>query len=268
MKTRLRYLLVIFFLFPFVSFAPKEAGEWLTKSYSSFTIHYTNADENNIDVYTKLVTTGIQRVQQFFNAKYKSNFDVFVYYNRTSLDSKWQKDWNMPGFKSECWMVASGVATKLDMISPKQWNTESCEHKYEDNIATQQLITHELVHVFHGQYNKSSDFSDVDNIDWFVEGLATYVSGQCNCKRITDIQKAISENKIPSSLNDFWKGNMRYGLSGAMVLYIDKTYGREKLQQLLPLNKKQDILAALDISENDLLQNWKKFIADYSCSSK
>jgi hypothetical protein len=26
----------------------------------------------------------------------------------------------MPAFKSECWMVASGIATKLDMIAPKQ----------------------------------------------------------------------------------------------------------------------------------------------------
>lgn len=262
-----KYFLKILLVFPFLSFTQKE-NEWLTKKYSSFAIHYTKADENNMGVYANLVTTGKREVEEFFHAKYKNNFDVFVHYNRASLDSTWQKDWNMPAFKSECWMVASGVATKLDMISPKQWNKESCEHKYEDSIATQQLITHELVHVFHGQYNKSPDFSDVDNIDWFVEGLATYVSGQCSCKRITEIQKAISENKIPSSLNDFWKGDMRYGLSGAVVMYIDKTYGREKLKQLLPLNKKQDILSTLNISENDLLQNWKKFIANYSCSSK
>ena len=75
-------------------------------------------------------------------------------------------------------MVASGVASKLDMLSPLQWAKESCEHDYADKLKTQQIIAHELVHVFHGQLNVSPDFSDVTNLDWFVEGLATYASGQ------------------------------------------------------------------------------------------
>jgi hypothetical protein len=39
----------------------------------------------------------------------------------------WQKDWNEPRFKSECWMVASGVASKLDVISPKSWDKQACD---------------------------------------------------------------------------------------------------------------------------------------------
>lgn len=66
---------------------------------------------------------------------------------------------------------------------------------------TQQLITHELVHVYHGQLNASPDFSNVEGIDWFVEGLATYASGQCDSLRISEIKKAISGNKIPNGLD-------------------------------------------------------------------
>jgi hypothetical protein len=127
----------------------------------------------------------------------------------------------MPEFKSECQMVASGIATKLDVISPKMWDTEACEHYYSDNQKTQRLITHELVHVYHGQWNQSPDFSNVEGIDWFVEGLATYASGQCDEQRIADVKKAITENKVPSSLDNFWTGKNKYGLSGSVVQFID-----------------------------------------------
>jgi hypothetical protein len=108
-----------------------------------------------------MLEKGAQSTEQFFGAPFKKNFGVFVYPTRNDLDSQWQKDWNMPQFKSECWMVASGVAAKLDMISPAVWSKEACEHSYADTVKTQRLITHELVHVYHGQSNASPDFSDV-----------------------------------------------------------------------------------------------------------
>ena len=106
-------------------------------------------------------------------------------------------------------MVASGVSHRFDLISPKAWDKESCEHHYKDTTETQQLITHELVHVFHGQLNCSEDFSDVTGLDWFVEGLATYASGQCNDSRIAEIKKAIGLKEIPSSLDEFWTGKFK-----------------------------------------------------------
>ena len=46
-------------------------------------------------------------------------------------------------------MVASGVAARLDMISPMAWDKQACEHSYKEADKTQQLITHELVHIYH-----------------------------------------------------------------------------------------------------------------------
>ena len=215
----------------------------------------------------KFIDNGIASVQDFFDATYKKSFNVYVHPSRTSLDSQWQKDWNMPDFKSECWMVASGVGYKLDMISPDLWDKESCEHHYADTIKTQQLITHELVHVFHGQLNASKDFSDVTGIDWFVEGLATYASGQCDSARIAEVKKAIAENKIPASLDKFWTGKLKYGLSGSVVMFIDHKYGRSKLKALLPFNKNTEILAALNTTEPVLLNEWKTYFEHYKTSN-
>jgi len=157
-------------------------------------------------------------------------------------------------------MVASGVASKLDMISPKLWDKEACEHKYAEKIKTQQLITHELVHVYHGQLNVSPDFSNVEGIDWFVEGLATYASGQLDSARIAEVKKAIAENKVPETLDKFWTGKLKYGLSGSVIKYIDYSYDRKLLRGLMRLNKKSEVLSALKTTEAELLKNWKEYM--------
>lgn len=237
-------------------------NNWISENRKKYTITYTLTDKSNIKEYKKLINNGIKHVETFFNTSYYQKFNVVIHPNRQSLDSTWQKDWNMPEFKSECWMVASGVASKLDMISPKLWDKQSCEHTYSETKKTQQLITHELVHVYHGQINISPDFNNVEGIDWFIEGLATYASGQCDTSRIAEVKKAISENKIPKSIDNFWSGKFKYGLSGSVVMYIDKKYGREKLKELLPINNKLELFSILKITETDLLNEWRKYIQD------
>lgn len=235
-------------------------NNWITVKQKGYSLSYTSIDKKNKKEYNKLFKCGIKEVKRFFNTPFKNDFTVFVHPSRQSLDSTWQKDWNMPTFKSECWMVASGVANKLDIISPKLWSNLSCEHKYIETVQTQQLITHELVHVFHGQLNASPDFSNTDGIDWFVEGLATFASGQCDSSRIAEVKKAIIEKKIPKELDNFWTGNIKYGLAGSIVMFIDEKYGREKLKDLLPMNKKSQIVIALKTTESELLEEWKKCI--------
>jgi hypothetical protein len=91
----------------------------------------------------------------------------------------------------------------------------------------------------------------------FVEGLATYASGQADSIRMNAVKNAISENKIPSTLDAFWTGKLRYGLSGSVVMYIDHAYGRAELIKLLRYNKKSEILSHLKTSEEELLKNWE-----------
>ena len=235
-------------------------NHWLVEKYDQYSLMYTSADQPNVNHYNKLVANSISSAETFFNSPFRKKFTILIHPGRHSLDSTWQKDWKMPAFKSECWMVASGIATKLDLISPVLWAREACEHSYSDIKSTQQLITHEMIHVYHGQVNKSPDFSNVEGIDWFVEGLATFASGQCDSLRIAKVKEAISENKIPKGLDNFWTGKLKYGLSGSMVMFIDHKYGRSKLKELLPLNRKSEILSSLHTTESELLHEWEKYI--------
>lgn len=261
MRSKTTLLLLLSVLFLLVSLI-SITSNWYEKKQKGYSLTFTAADEVNCREYNTLVRNGMNSVKSFFKSAYKNDFTVIVHPNRHSLDSSWQIEFGMPDFKSDCWMVASGIASKIDLISPKKWDTESCEHKYSETAETQKLITHELVHVFHGQNNVSPDFSNTEGIDWFVEGLATFVSGQCDSARIANVKKAMNENKIPASLDDFWKGENKYGLSGSVVMYIDSKYGRAKLVTLLPFNKKTEILAALKTTEPELLNGWKNYMQD------
>lgn len=262
MKTK-NLSLFITILLPLLISCISVGNTWYIEKQTGYKIHFTSIDRNNIKVYNKLIINGIISVKSFFNSSDVSDFDVYIHPDRQSLDSTWQKDWNVPGFRSECWMVASGIASRLDVISPKKWDSEACEHIYEDATKTQQIITHEVVHVYHGQFNNSPDFSNVEGIDWFVEGLATYASGQCDSVKIAEVRQAVSDNSVPESLEKVWTGKLRYGLSGTVVMYIDNRYGRTELKKLLQFNKKSGILESLKTTEQELLTGWKTFILTF-----
>lgn len=262
MRIAFSYCLV--FLFASTSFSRNfilrhDTIEWKRKEEKSFTIHYTKDAEREIKSINENLQTGVESINHFFGYLFLQKFDVYIFPGRALLDKQWQKDWNDPGFKSQCWMIASGVAHRLDLLSPNTWNTEACDHNANDTTEIRQVIWHELAHVFHGQQNPDHTFSYIEKLDWLVEGLATYVSGQLTEKRVQRLKHIIADNKIPPTLDDFWKGPERYGLSGSIVSYIDKKFGRKKLFELLNLTNKQSALQSLGITELQLIADWQNF---------
>ena len=71
-------------------------------------------------------------------------------------------DWNLPDFQSECWMIGSGMAHRLDFLSPRVWKTQACEHDPDDEVEIRQLLTHELVHVYHCQYLPTTHVEELE----------------------------------------------------------------------------------------------------------
>jgi hypothetical protein len=74
------------------------------------------------------------------------------------------------------------------------------------------------------------------------------------------MQKRTWTYVIPPSLDHFWEGKLKYGLSGSVVMYIDHKYGRGKLKELLPFSKKTEILHALNVTESKLLEDWSNYV--------
>jgi hypothetical protein len=231
---------------------------WKRVARKQYTIHYTSEDGdkivNSIEMFLR---SGFDHISGFFKQPFASPFDVYIFPSREKLDLQWQKDWGDTTFRSQCWMVASGVGHRLDILSPNAWAKQACDHSANDTAEIRRVTWHELTHVFHGQYNPDHTFSSVEKLDWLVEGVATYVSGQLDGKRLHRVKQMINENKVPSSLDDFWKGQEKYGLSGSIVAFIDKKYGRDKLFGLLNETRKETVLRSLAISESGLIGEWK-----------
>src|SRR4030095_13785635 len=108
MKSIQLLLITAFCAFTCISWKPLDTN-WICEKHKEFNVLYTSADKNNKDEYVMLVENGLFAVKKFFNTSYTKPFDIYIHPDRHSLDSTWQRDWNMPEFKSECWMVASGI---------------------------------------------------------------------------------------------------------------------------------------------------------------
>lgn len=199
-------------------------------------------------------------IEDFFQRPFTSSFTLKIHPNRKSLDNQWQQHWGYPDFESQCWMVASGEGSRLDILSMRVWSEEACEHNPNDTLETRKLFIHEMVHTFHGQNNPSPSFDRVINIDWLIEGMAVYVSGQLDEERLDPVKKMVKNEENPKELSNFWKGNSRYGLAGSMVAYIDHKYGRRILSSLLELTTADEALQELKISETELIDSWQDWI--------
>lgn len=255
-------LLIVIALFIF-GFAAYAQDEIITINSDKVDYFLSKADSLSFFEYQKYFDEGILRVEKYFNAKFEKRFVIQIHADRNSLDNEWQKAWGAPDFKSECWMVASGTARRLDIIAPNKWDSLACEHKYKDTIALKNLIAHELVHVFHGQKNISHDFSNVENLDWFVEGLACFVSGQMDSARIAQLKTEYENGKLPDKLEKLWKGNSKYACAGSMVMFIEKKFGRKKIYELLEFNSAENILQRLKITEAELIKEWIDEVGRY-----
>lgn len=201
------------------------------------------------------VAVARQTIETFFGAPFEEPVRVTIAADRAAFDATMPPDWGMT--PTQCWMVGVGVADWFAVLSPAAWASEACEHDPDDAMELQDIITHELVHTYHGQHNPTRDFTGMDDLGWFVEGLATYASGQLARRHAGDAQAAIAEGAIPAELESAWSGKYRYGVSGSMVAYIDAVYGRAVLAGLLDATSEDDLLGRLGLSEEEFLSAWQ-----------
>jgi hypothetical protein len=202
---------------------------------------------------------GKRRVERFFGRPFPKAFEVEVVPTRAAFDEYFRKRWKVP--KTEPWMVASGVADRLVMLSPAAWKAQAAEHDPGDAAHVRDLVAHELVHVYHGQHNPRPDFDGMDDVGWLVEGLAVYASGQLERSHRGAAADALKAGKAPARLADAWSGRYRYGVSGSLVEFIDRRHGRDVLKKLLAATSNEEALRILNTTEARLLEAWRADVA-------
>jgi hypothetical protein len=223
-----------------------------------WTITASPGDQELVPVLDGCLRAGQRRIEQFFGHSFEKSFGVDVFPSRSKLDGYLKKRWQIP--PTERWMVALGVADKMLILTPRVWKSEADEHDPKDQTHLRELIAHEMVHVYHGQHNPTGDFDGMDDLGWFVEGLAVLVSGQLDHSHKDAARKAVSEGKAPTQLAKAWSGPHRYGVCGSMVRFVDLRYGRQMVWKLLPETKPENVLGLLKLSEKEFLRSWQEFV--------
>lgn len=208
-----------------------------------------------------LAVRGRESVENVFATRMHAPFTLRVFPSRAELDAYWRDAWGMPDFESQCWMVASGGGDELVVLSPRAWADEACEHDAGDERRVALLIAHEVVHVFHHQVHPRGDFDGFEPIGWLVEGVAVFASGQLGADHLATAADAIAEGAAPTELETAWSGKYRYGVSGSLVAYVDAQWGRRVLLELLAMSTEDEILARLGVTEDELLADWRDWVA-------
>ncbi|MEP1306988.1 MAG: hypothetical protein ABJK11_04765 [Balneola sp.] len=221
-------------------------------------LRYAPEDQHLVLDMTPRLDKARKKVAGFFNSEFPEPVLITLAPNRASFTEILNNEWGIP--QTACWMVATGVADFMVILSPRVWKEEACEHDPENDQHIQEIVIHELVHVFHGQHNETRDFTGAEEVGWFAEGIAVVVADQLSKERILGVIEAIKKNEIPEKLINAWSGENRYGISGSIVLYIQEKKDRSILKELLAVTSQSEFLKVIEMNEQDLLKAWEEWM--------
>jgi hypothetical protein len=224
---------------------------------STGSLNYAVADDADRARLDPLLVEGMQAVSDTLGLPWQQPLTVAIVPDRAAFTASFPPEYGLT--ETECWMVAWAVADRLTVLSPSDWRAEACEHDPDDTEHLTLLLRHELVHALHGQHNPTRDFTGMDAMGWFVEGLATYASGQLELEHAEDARHAVAEGKAPQALADAWSGRYRYGVSGSLVLYLDQRCGRDALRRMMAATTQGELLAIAGLDEDELLRAWAEW---------
>lgn len=203
---------------------------------------------------------GATRIEAFFDRPFPRPVVVRVFPDRASFDRHLREAWGMS--EVACWMVGGAEEEALVLLSPRVWRESACDHDPGDADHLRDLVAHELVHVHHMQINPSDEFAGVEGLDWFVEGLATLVSGQLARSHAGRAREAVEKGEVPGTLDDAWTGPYRYGVSGSLTAFVAERVGRDGLARILEATSREEVLDAAGLTEAELLSRWEAWVRD------
>jgi hypothetical protein len=199
-------------------------------------------------------------IEAWFGAPMPRGFEVVVFPHRATMAAFARTTWNVD--ELPCWAVAMGSGTKLVVLAPSMWTAEACEHATDTPADVERIIAHELVHVYQGQHRPDDvEMNAVDaDAAWFVEGLAVHASGQLDAQRIAQA-RGVADSTPQFSLDSAWEGPARYAVAGTIVRSIEQKVGRARVRALLPMSTKAELVAALGMTEAQIIATWRIAVA-------
>ncbi len=216
-------------------------------------------DQEVAKTYVRMAEEAERRIAAFFGKGFRKTLTIQICSSRAAFDRALAKAWGMPA--TQPWMVGAAGADRVYFLSPRVWKAEAHEHDPNDAGAMSRLVAHELVHAYHAQFNPTRDLDGLDPMAWFVEGLATFVSGQESTQHAGRAKALLTSSSFPNSLETIWAGPSRYALAGSLVRFVETRFGRPRVVRLLSATTNAEALQVLGTTESELLREWKAWLA-------
>lgn len=235
---------------------PASEPEWIRRDAGAETVHVTGADLGLAPALLADLAAGRLQATAMLELAFDRPVPLWVYPDRGTLTRHWRSAWQRPDFVPECWMIAAGWATELNLLSPAAWTSEACGHPAGDALYRRMVIGHELVHALHAQQNASYPQLGA-TMPWLNEGLAVYVSGQLDAVYQPTGTLARGLARDPQSIAELWGLPENYALMGSLIRYLDRNRGRPILRALLQVDSPAQFLNLVGMGETELLAAWK-----------
>ena len=225
------------------------------------TIRAVRADADLVPLVGAAIRDGERLATEFFAAAPLQPFTIAMYPDRSTLTDHWRAAWQAPSFQAPCWLIAAAWAAELDLLSPRAWSRDACGHDGGNQTHIRNVLAHEVVHVLHTQLGQHPSLSSLQDVQWFFEGLAVDVSGMLVVDYAGIVPSRVHAGFAPRTLAEVWSDGANYPLSGSIVRYIDRHFGRAAVRDLLDARTTPTILARLGIDEAALLSAWRTDVA-------
>lgn len=198
----------------------------MIKELKYIALEYTNKDIEYIEELTNYLEKETERVVEFFNIKnFENKVKIKLYDNIDTFREDVNKiiKRNVPD-----WMCGLSFNKEDNIEYIYTLSLEELRkadgHKNANLIYLEQVILHEFTHSCNSIVSKKLE------VIWFVEGLATYVSGQINNKEILftndmTLDKMIDMNQGINYINYY-----------SLFKYTYETYGYNYIMKLLKDN--------------------------------
>lgn len=214
-------------------------GEWID-------VYYENEYSAAKDVF-EYADSGTEPIAQKLGIDEKQNVRVFIYDSQKTMQ---MKKYGLIGpMLGLDWYIGDNIGTNVILTSPAN---PGPVHDYD---SIKYAVLHEIVHAYISVLNPEIHL-------WLTEGCALYLS---NGEPFS--AEYLETMSIPSYEDTLTKNPIKfekcggYTFSHTYIEYIDKTYGWDKVLQII---NTEDYKSTFGKSRREIYDEWVNYIENYS----
>lgn len=216
----------------------KLEGKWIN-------VYYETEEAAAKDVF-ELADEQTEQIAKNLYFTEKQNVNIYIYDNQSTMQ---MKKYGLIGpILNLDWYIGDNIGTNVILTSPANHGPV---HSYDNN---KYAVLHEIVHAYISVKNPDVQL-------WLTEGTALYLTnGEPFSKEL------LNYIKVPSYADTKTRNPIRfsdcggYSLAHTYIEYLDKTYGWDKVCELLV---SEDYEKVLGESQEAIYNEWVNYITNY-----